>query len=443
MKKFALISSIIIAFCITYISSFAQNYWEEREKVKSLSVQETNRPMRTLYHLTLTVGQTEGDIIGNDDKIIQAGIEYLNRLGGGTLHILPGVYDIKNAIYLHPNIVIKGSGENTILKKSACFVTPVIRNIDWFEYGVQVKDPSGFILGGGIMLRTTAKQSWAIDVMKGTVTKIDGSIIYFDKITGKDFHLKKECTAATIFPIITAENVDNVNVENIVLDGNKDQNENINGNFSGALFIQHCKNWNFKNVTAENYNGDGFSWQACDDIHFENCKALNNTDLGFHPGSGAQRPVIINCLSKGNSQGIYFCWSVSDGFVDNCVLSENIKYGISIGHRDTDNIIQNCIIEKNKEIGILFRKDGDDEFFGGNRNLIKNCIIRDNGENKEGIGIDVRWNTKDITIENTKFINSESGNQKIGIQISKDAEKINMVGNAFEKITINVKNLKE
>lgn len=443
MKRFLLTLSVLTLVFRIGIFSFGQNSWPERDRIKSLPVQEHNRPLRTPQNLTLTVGMEKGDLRGNDDKIIQAGIEYLNRLGGGTLHILPGVYNINNAIYLHPNITLKGSGEKTVLKMSPGFVTPTTRSIDKGEYGIQVKDPSGFAPGRGIMLRTAAKEPWAITTLIATVTRIDGDIVYFDKIADKDFQLKKQCTAGTIFPIITAEDVDNVNIEDIVLDGNKEQNEHINGNFSGAVFLHLCNNWNFKNVTAKNYNGDGFSWQTCNDIHLDNCKALDNTDLGFHPGTSSQRPVMTNCTATGNSQGIYFCWNVSDGFVDNCRLSENKKYGISIGHRDTENIIQNCLIENNKELGILFRKDEDDEFFAGNRNLIRNCVIKDNGSNNEGIGIDIRWKTKDITIENTKFINSQNGNQKTGIQISKDSERINMSGNSFEKIALEVKRLTE
>ena len=49
----------------------------------------TNRPMRQRQNLVLTVGPTEGDLQGKDDKVIQAGVEYLHRLGGGTLRILP------------------------------------------------------------------------------------------------------------------------------------------------------------------------------------------------------------------------------------------------------------------------------------------------------------------------------------------------------------------
>jgi hypothetical protein len=425
------------------LSSFAQNSWAEREKVKSLPIQETNRPLRTLQHPTLTVGQTEGDFIGKDDKIIQSAIEYLNRLGGGTLKILPGVYNIENAIYLHSNINIKGSGEKTILKMAPSFITPITRNIDSHEYGAAVQDPSGFKPGRGIMLRTTAKADWQIDVFKATVTKVEGNIVYFDKITDKDFHLPQQCSAATIYPILTAENANDVNIEDIVLDGNRDKNIHINGNFSGAVFLHYCNNWNFKNVTSQNYNGDGFSWQTCDDVHLENCKSLNNADLGFHPGTGSQRPILVNCTGNGCSQGMYFCWGVSDGYVNKCTFSGNIKYGISIGHRDTDNIIENCIIDNNKEVGILFRKDDNDDFFAGNRNLIKNCVIKDNGAGKEGVGIDITWKTKDITITNSKFVNSPDGKQKIGIQIGKEAGKVNTSGNTFEKVEVQVKNLKE
>lgn len=443
MNKLVLTSTILTVLFAFQVSSFAQNSWQEREKVKSFPLQQTNRPLRTLHYSTFTVGQTEGDMIGKDDKIIQAGIEYLNRLGGGTLRILPGVYNMKNSIYLHPNITIKGSGDKTVLKMAPGFVTPIIRNMDGGEYGIQVKDPSGFEPGRGIMLRTTAKAAWQIEVLKATVTKIEGDIVYFDKIADKDFHLNKQCTAATIFPILIAENADNVNVEDIVFDGNKEQNEHINGNFSGAVFLHLCNNWNFKNVTSRNYNGDGYSWQTCNDIHLDHCKSLNNTDLGFHPGTGSQRPVISNCISTGNSEGLYFCWNVTDGFVDNCTFSENIKYGISVGHRDTDNIIQNCLVENNKEVGILFRKDDDDDFFAGNRNLVKNCTVKDNGTKREGVGIDVTWKTQNITIENTKFISSQAGIQKIGIKIGKEAEGIKTSGNTFEKMDVEIKNLKE
>jgi hypothetical protein len=405
------------------------------------SVTSTNRPMRTLQNLILTVGQDEGDLQGDDDKIIQAGIEYLHRLGGGTLKVLPGVYNLRNSIYMHPNITLQGSGEETVLRKSESVVTALVRDSDWFEYGVQVEESKGFVPGGGIMLRSkTGPGDWQFDVLRATITAIEGDVIFLDRLTKENFWLEEDATAATIFPILTAENVDDVVLEDIVLDGNRDQSEHINGNFAGGVFIQHCNRWSFRNVTSRNYNGDGFSFQVCDDVRFLNCKAINNADLGFHPGSGSQRPVFERCLSKGNSQGIFFCWSVSDGLAENCVLAENSRYGISIGHRDTDNVIRRCTIECNGEVGILFRNEAN-EFRSGSRNRIENCIIRDNGSKEQGIGIDIQGKTGDITVQDTKFENTAGKNQNIGIRIGRDAKRIVLQSNNFENCPVQVQDL--
>ncbi|MFC1557916.1 right-handed parallel beta-helix repeat-containing protein [candidate division KSB1 bacterium] len=437
-KKIILLTAILTVLSTSQINLFAQD-----SAGKSDNLTSTNRPMRILHPLTLTVGQNEGHLQGNDDKVIQAGIDYLHRLGGGVLHILPGTYTMNNAIYIRPNITIRGSGNNTILKKAAGYSTPLVREADWFEYGVQVKDPSGFKPGQGIMVRTTEKALWMIKVLKGTVTEIAGDVVFFDKITGENFYLEKESVATNIFPLFTAEYVDNITIEDIVLDGNRTENELINGNFSGAVFLEHCNNWSFRNVTAQNYNGDGFSWQVCNDFRFENCKSMNNGGLGFHPGSGSQRPVFKDCAAKGNDQGFYFCWSVTGGSVDNCIFSDNVKYGISIGHRDTDNVIRNCTIEGNKHVGILFRKGGDSEFFGGHRNLIDNCIIRDNGADKDGVGIDITNETNDITIKNCTFGNTSGKIQKIGIQIGKKAKRISFEDNTFSDVPVKVKDLRK
>jgi hypothetical protein len=317
-----------------------------------------------------------------------------------------------------------------------------VRDSDWFEYGIQVADVKGFSPGAGIMLRSkTGPGDWQFDVIKATITTIRENVLFLDRLTKENFWTEKEATAATVFPLLTAENVDDVVIEDIVLDGNREQNEHINGNFSGGVFIQYCNRWRFKNVTSQNYNGDGFSFQVCDDIQFQNCQAVNNADLGFHPGSGSQRPVFRHCLSRSNSLGIFFCWSVSDGLAESCTLTENRDYGVSIGHRDTDNVIRDCTIERNGKVGILFRKEGS-EFRAGHRNRIENCTIRDNGAKENGIGIDIQGKTQDIAIQNTRLENTEGRNQKIGIRIGKEADRIILQDNTFENSPVRIEDLR-
>ena len=143
----------------------------------------------------------------------------------------------------------------------------------------------------------------------------------------------------------------------------------------------------------------------------------------------------------GNSQGIFFCWSVSDGIAEDCILAENSRYGISIGHRDTDNVISKCLIERNGEVGILFRREAN-EFRSGSRNRIANCTIRDNGTKKPGIGIDIQGRTEDITIVNTTLENTTGDRQKIGIHISADAERILLQNNTFRNCPANIEDLR-
>ena len=402
------------------------------------AVTATNRPLRDAQGMVLTVGQDEGDLQGKDDKIIQAGIEYLSRFGGGTLRLGPGVYVLRNSVHLRANVTLQGAGEATVLRKTPSVVTPLVRDSDWFEYGVQVEDPAGFVPGGGLMLRvSTGPGDWQYDVLRATVTDIRGKVVYLDRTTGKNFWTEKSATAATIFPLLTAEGVDHVAVKDLVLDGNRAQNEHINGNYSGAVFIQDCNRWRFENVVARDYNGDGFSFQVCDDITFVNCRSLNNADLGFHPGSGSQRPVFRGCVARGNREGIFFCWSVSDGLVEHCTLSENRQYGISIGHRDTDNAITGCTLERNGQVGILFRQESSD-FRGGHRNRIERCTLRDNGTGATGIGIDIQGRTHDVTVRRNRFENTTDAPQRVAIRVGKDAQGIILENNAFENWTTTI-----
>ena len=387
-----------------------------------------NRSRTVPGGLTLSVGPKNADLTGTDDKALQAGLDYLHRLGGGTLKIKASEYAMYNALYLRPGVAIRGEGENTVLKKMPSFCTLLATDSDWYEAHIRVVDPSGFAPGCGIMLRS--KRDNRLEVIKDTVTGIDGQTLYLSRRIEKNAWIEDGATAATVFPLLTAEWVDDVLVEDLVLDGNRAENEEINGNYAGGVFIQHCNRYTFRNVISRDYNGDGFSFQVCDDIRFENCRAANNTNLGFHPGSGSQRPIFQSCAAHGNSQGIFFCWGVSDGLTENCNLSDNLDYGVTIGHRDTDNRLHNCTIERNHKIGLLFRQPLN-EFRGAHRNLVMDCSIRDNGFAADGIGVQLLGATHYIVLRDNRIEDSGTNRQKVGVQVSAEAQGALLEGNTF------------
>jgi parallel beta-helix repeat protein len=142
--------------------------------------------------------------------------------------------------------------------------------------------------------------------------------------------------------------------------------------------------------------------------------------------------------------GIFFCWGVTHGLAENCVLSDNDRFGISIGHRDTDNIITGCKINGNGQVGILFREpNGDNTFNAGNRNTIENCDIYDNGSDQSGIGIDIGWLTEDITVKKNRIGNTGSQKQQqTGIRISENANRITLSENTFKDSPVEVEDLR-
>src|SRR5437870_4336844 len=67
--------------------------------------------------LTVTVGNNKADLVGGDDKVLQAAVDYVARLGGGTVKIMPGTFRLRNSVYLASNIRILGSGTDSVIIK--------------------------------------------------------------------------------------------------------------------------------------------------------------------------------------------------------------------------------------------------------------------------------------------------------------------------------------
>lgn len=390
--------------------------------------------------LTVTVGPDSGDIRGADDKALQAGLDYLARMGGGVLKILPGEYTMHNALHMQAGITVRGSGRETVLKKAPSVRSALVQDADWYERQIRVADPAGFRVWGGVMVQSKRSPSGGFQSLQMTVVRIDGNVLTLNGRLNKNFWLKHEASAATLYPLIRAERVDDVRVEHLVLDGNREANEAINGNYAGAIFMQWCDRVRINGVICQNYNGDGISLQVCDDAEVVNTVSRNNANLGLHPGSGCQRPVFRNCRSTGNAQGFFFCWGVMGGLVEDCLFAENGDYGVSFGHRDTDNIVRNCRILRNGKVGVLFRKE-ETLFFGGHRNLLEGCEILDNGAAAEGVGVDIRGETQDITIRACRIGDTGAGGQKVGVRIGEKASGIVLEENEYFGMETKVEDL--
>ena len=122
--------------------------------------------------------------------------------------------------------------------------------------------------------------------------------------------------------------------------------------------------------------------------------------------------LILRISSQGLFNGVGQVF-ITEGLVKNHIHA-NRSYGISVGHNDTDNVMYGNVISDSGKVGILFRDETQGRDFWANRNrLEKNQIINSGGT--DGIGIDVRGRTKDLTIVGNQLRETREPKNRTGI----------------------------
>lgn len=343
----------------------------------------------------LRVGQHEGDIRGSDQRALQAAVDYVAALGGGTVEIGEGVYLMRDSLHLRSNVTVRGQGSKTVLLKAPAASSPLALDGDYGEEQITVADAEGFHVGDGVAVWDPNSGGFHT-----TVARISGKSGNSFSITtplGSDYMVSAKAQAATVFPVISGYNIEGARVENLTVDGARDRNPPLNGCRGAGIFLYRAFGTVIRNCQVRNYNGDGISFQQSNDVQVIACLSENNSGLGLHPGSGSQRPLVRDSVARNNgSDGLYLCWRVKYGTFEGNELAGNGGHGISIGHKDTDNLLRKNTVRGNAGSGIYFRKE--DEPMAGHRNRLEENRIEDNGSTSGDAGILVDGATRDIVI---------------------------------------------
>jgi hypothetical protein len=391
--------------------------------------------------LTITVGPQKADIVGSDQKAIQAAVDYVARLGGGTVHILPGTYRLRNAIFLQSNVHIVGSGADSVLIKEPSVKTRLVSDSDWYDQEITLEDPKGFEIGDGVVLHTHNPHNGSFDTYKRTLVARSGNRFKLDKMLVENFWVKEGATAATLFALIDGMQVSDVTIENVTLDGNKAGNEFLNGNYVGCIFLRESNRIRMRGITARNFNGDAISWQVCHDVRVEDCHSHDNAGYGVHPGSGSQRTVVVNNRLERNDIGFFFCWGVRWGLCEQNTILDNRRFGVSVGHNDTDNLIRKNEIRRSGQVGVLFRQE-DGPTFTPNRNRLEENQIIDSGGEK-GVGVKVEGRTNSLEIARNEIRETRQPAERVGILLEAETADIHLSDNMIEGFTRPVVDLRK
>ncbi len=383
----------------------------------------------------IIVGKDNAHLTGNDNRVLQAAVDYIAGLGGGIVEINEGEYVMYDSLHLRANVTVRGKKGKTLLRKAEGAVSPLALDGDFGEQQITLEDPTGFEVGYGVAIWDDRSGGFHTTVAR--ITGRNENTFSIDKSLMADCMVRNKAKAATVFPVISGYHIEGARVENLIIDGNKDSNVHLNGCRGAGIFLYRAFGTVIKDCVVRNYNGDGISFQQSNDVTVAGCVCENNTYLGIHPGSGSQRPRVLNCVARSNgTDGLFLCWRVRHGLFEDNILEGNGQFGISIGHKDSDNLIRRNIVRLNSRDGIFFRN----ETLGmaAHRNRIEENIIENNGEGQEAAGIRIRGHTNNLVFKNNIIRDTredQSQRQTVGIRIEEQVGEVILEGNQIKAKT--------
>ncbi|MBL8174518.1 MAG: right-handed parallel beta-helix repeat-containing protein [Bryobacterales bacterium] len=391
--------------------------------------------------LSITVGPEKADLVGADHRAVQAGVDYVAGLGGGTVRLLPGVFRFRNAVQLRSGVRVAGSGLDTVCVNEPGFKTALVQNSDWYDQEITVQDASGFAIGDGIVLRTRNPHNGGEDIFRRTLVARSGNRFKLNQMLQENYWIKEGASASRVHSLFEGYRIADAVVENICLDGNRANTEFLNGNYVGCIFLRESNRIRMRQVTARNFNGDGISYQVCHDVRVEDCTSHNNANYGLHPGSGSQRTVVTGCRLDTNDIGFFFCWGVKWALVERNTMADNRRFGVSIGHNDTDNVVRNNEVLRSGKFGIYLRQEHGHSF-APSRNRIEGNRVVDSG-NENGAAVEIEGPTEHVSLQSNVLLETRGAASRVGVRIGKEAKAITLAENRIEGFSTPVADLRK
>jgi hypothetical protein len=398
---------------------------DERQLPYAMHSEMSERP-------TITVGRADADLIGADNRALQAAVDYVAGLGGGVVEIGEGEYLMRDSLHLRSDVTVRGRKGKTILRKADAVVSPLALDGDFGEQQVTVQAPSGFDVGAGVAIWDDNAGGFHTTVAR--ITGRRGNTFAIDAPLMADCMVAKHAKAATVFPVVSGSNIRGARVEDLVIEGNKDANPNLNGCRGAGIYLYRGFGTTIRGCVVRGYDGDGISFQQSNDVTVVDCLSEGNTGLGFHPGSGSQRPVLRDNIARRNgTDGLFLCWRVRHGVFENNRLEENGQFGISIGHKDSDNLLRGNHVLRNKSNGVFFRNESAG--MSPHRNRLEGNVIEDNGRGSGTAGIRVRGEPSGLIFEGNVIRDTRAGSeqtQTVGILVEERVGPVEVGTNRIE-----------
>jgi hypothetical protein len=374
------------------------------------------------------VGGEDADVPGYNNRSIQLAIDALGP-GGGTVTLGPGIYEITAPVRLKSGIRLRGTGDETILKRGKGVQTSYVVDADFGELKITVEDPEGFEIGMKVQVTDTDHQGcW--DVSTAYITDMDGSVIYIDRGLIRDYRSDRKgliSNASSVVEIIDAHDVE---VSDLVVDGNREENFFADGCNSAGILMYRSEHITVDGVRVRDFNGEGISWQTTEYVTVRFCEVSGSGNTGLHPGTGSPFSTIENNdVHHNDRDGLFICWRVYQSRVAGNSFHHNGRFGICTGHKDTDVRFEDNRIYENGSDGINLRSERESN--APHRNTFLRNTIENNGTQGEAYGFSIHSPARDLLLKENVFLNSK-GTQKAAIMVQEGGLKPRLEDNRFD-----------
>ncbi len=381
----------------------------------------------------ISVGVDCGDVRGSDGRALQAAIDYVANLGGGTVRVGAGRLEMRNALILRDSVHVIGvPGETTLVARDGA-VVPLAADGDANQREITVADPTGFEIGDGVFI-VDDNSGGFIDTTATLTARLDENTFRISRPLYVDYMVSSNARAKLAFPVVGGWQVKNASVEGLTIDGNRERCESVGGCRAAGIYLFECEDIAIRNCAVANYDGDGISFQVSQRVTVEDCVCRDNASIGIHPGSGSQDPIVRRSRSYGNgTDGLFVCWRVKRGVFEANALTGNDRHGISIGHKDTDNRFVENEITGNARSGVMFRDES--EAMGAHRNVFERNRIIDNGGDGDAPVL-MRGHHHDVVFrQNAIGYTDAAVDGRVGVRHGADVLRLDLADNEFVNVS--------
>jgi parallel beta-helix repeat protein len=342
---------------------------------------------------------------------------------------------MRDSLHLRSFVTVRGTPGQTILRKADGAVSALALDGDFGEEQITVADPRGFEVGSGVAVWDAGAGGFHTTVAR--IVGRRGNTLALDRPLMADCMAGNRGQAATVFAVVSGCDLEGARLEHVIVEGNKERNAPLNGCRGAGIYLYRAFGAAIRHCVARNFNGDGIGFQQSNDVTVEECLSENNADLGFHPGSGSQRPTLRRCIARNNgTDGLFLCWRVRHGSFEENTLEGNGRYGISIGHKDSDNLFRRNNIRGNREDGVCFRNESLG--MAPHRNQLEENVIEDNGAKGEVAGIRVRGEARGLVFKHNRIRDTRPAGaqrQTTGILLEEKVGPVTLEDNALDART--------